>query len=171
MKRFLLQRGWPRTDGRHFPCQPQPCCPHKVRPKPCSPGRVPWTQGQEPLYPLTGPLEPTLFREMALEHPKPLLTSSNRPGGPSPLSLPPGRTVTQPEETMSIKVPIPDLSPHPPHAGLGQIYNPRGAPRWGQWGQCARQRGTACQLRCSCLLERGDKKTHAVSVVTASLLC
>lgn len=35
-KRFLLQRGRLRTDGRHLPFQSQPCCPHKVRLKLCS---------------------------------------------------------------------------------------------------------------------------------------
>lgn len=35
-KRFLLQRGRPRTDGCHLPFQSQPCCPHKVRLKLCS---------------------------------------------------------------------------------------------------------------------------------------
>lgn len=35
-KRFLLQRGRPRTGGRHLPFQSQPCCPHKMRLKLCS---------------------------------------------------------------------------------------------------------------------------------------
>lgn len=80
------------------------------------------------------PWNPLSLGEMALEHPSPLLTSSNRPGGPAPLSVPPSRTVTHPEETMSMKVPIllPEEPPVPSTRVPETDLHPTGVPRWGQ---------------------------------------
>lgn len=106
----------------------------KTAPKGMKPGL--WSQ--EPFYPFTGtlgPWNPLPLWEPDLEHPN-LLTSSNRPAGPDPLSLPPSWTVTHAEEMMSIRGPIP-ASCHPeeppqslPHVSLGQIYKPSGTPGW-----------------------------------------
>lgn len=101
MKKFLLQRGWPRTHGRHFPFRPQPCCPHQVRPEPCSPGRVAWMHST-PSPDLWNPL----FGETALEHPNPPYqfqsTWWSRPSVRAARS-----DCDTARETMSVRVPAP----------------------------------------------------------------
>lgn len=102
------------------------------------------------------PWNPESLGEMALEHPRPLLTSSNRPGGPAPLSVPPSRTVTHPEETMSMKVPS-CLPRKPLVPSARDRPTPSGVPRR-RGAVCPGQRGIAYQLHYLDMLEHGDKK-------------
>lgn len=86
--------------------------------------------------PCPGLWDPLSLGELALEHPNLLLTSSNRPAGPDPLSLPPSWTVTHPEKTMSMKGPIP-ASCYPedllsPTTHTRDTATPGRVPRWGR---------------------------------------
>lgn len=154
-------RGWPWDRQVSLPFQLQPHCPHKVKPKLCSQGHEHWV-GQETgaIPPLTRPLEPSFCGEVALEHPIPLLTSSNRPAGPDPLSLPPSWTVTHPERMISKKgsfrLPAILRNALGPHRTPSKIY-PKSCVKVGDCGSdLPRQSGISYQLHCLDLLEHGD---------------